>query len=517
MRSPLRSLPNKRSLASKRKQKGAVAIVLGLSLVTLFAMGGVVLDLGHLYIAKSELQNAADAAALSGAKELKETAASIDLAVSKARAIGLKNNYNFSTAVDLDNSDSSLEIQFGPSPDGPWSTIAQSRSAPAGKTFIQVDTRSKSLNTYLMRVLTTANANFDTVSTFGYAVAGRYVVDISPIGVCAIDPNTKGGIRTGTNELTEFGFRRGVSYNIPSLNPLGSPRDPFFINPTAYPGGPIACTGSQSNVPNTASSLCTGTSTAIPTLSGSPSVYVNTGASVSLERAINSRFNQPAAAAPTSPCNAGAVVGGAPPDSNIKSYIQSVASNWIEQTGSTYPSRQTIEINTTTLKPVDYPNLSPLAAKYGVLWSFNPAVQAVGSSPNATEGAPFAPTNANWALLYNNNVTTFPSGNNLLDPSYPNSRTPYDAPYEKTAGIYFTAPVSGGVKYRRVLNVAILNCLGYSSGGACSSTLPVKGIGRFFMLSPANLNPGGGQDPKIEVEFAGLISPVPKAEIKLYR
>ena len=51
-----------RSLLSKRKQKGAVAIVFGLSLVTLFAMGGVVLDLGHLYIAKSELQNAADAA-----------------------------------------------------------------------------------------------------------------------------------------------------------------------------------------------------------------------------------------------------------------------------------------------------------------------------------------------------------------------------------------------------------------------------------------------------------------------
>ena len=39
-----------RSLLSKRKQKGAVAIVFGLSLVTLFAMGGVVLDLGHLYI-----------------------------------------------------------------------------------------------------------------------------------------------------------------------------------------------------------------------------------------------------------------------------------------------------------------------------------------------------------------------------------------------------------------------------------------------------------------------------------
>ena len=54
MRSPL---PIKRSLSSKRKQKGAVAIVLGLSLVTLFAMGGVVLDCKAAASGYAEYQN----------------------------------------------------------------------------------------------------------------------------------------------------------------------------------------------------------------------------------------------------------------------------------------------------------------------------------------------------------------------------------------------------------------------------------------------------------------------------
>src|SRR5213594_3247330 len=53
-------------------QRGAVAVILGSTAITLFAFMGIAVDLAYTYSRKTELQNAADAAALSGAKELNQ-------------------------------------------------------------------------------------------------------------------------------------------------------------------------------------------------------------------------------------------------------------------------------------------------------------------------------------------------------------------------------------------------------------------------------------------------------------
>jgi hypothetical protein len=42
------------------------------------------------------------------------------------------------------------------------------------------------------------------------------------------------------------------------------------------------------------------------------------------------------------------------------------------------------------------------------------------------------------------------------------------------------------------------------------------GIGRFFMPVKADFT-GGPSSRRLDVEFAGLIEPVPSSEIKLYR
>lgn len=55
-----------------RRQRGAVAILLTVAMVALVAMAGLTLDGGHLMLNKSRLQNAVDAAALSGAKTLSQ-------------------------------------------------------------------------------------------------------------------------------------------------------------------------------------------------------------------------------------------------------------------------------------------------------------------------------------------------------------------------------------------------------------------------------------------------------------
>lgn len=485
MRSPL---PSKRSLASKRRQKGAVAVVVGLSLVTLFAMGGVVLDLGHLYIAKSELQNSADAAALAGAQRLNETAAGVTNARDNAISVAAQNNFNFSTAVTI----TGANTEFGPSPDGPWSSYATALASPTGKTFVKVDTGLRTMNTYLMRVVGPA---FNTVSTLGVAVAGRYVNDVTPIGVCAIKnaagaSRPKGEVLPGTNELAQFGFRRGVSYNIFALGPLGANSDPYLLDPVdVYPN---PCNPSNSSANTTAPFVCNGSSAIITNTPGT--VYGNTGVSAGkIEAALNSRFNLFGGPSVCIPAQA-------PPDVNIRKFACTgagctTAADWMD------PSKQTIT-------PTGIPTAAaPIPAgilnknNYGVLWSYSRAVNAVGTTPNATPGAAFA--TSNWSTLY-----PASGGAPVADADFPAATSPYLDPS------HITAPtVNPGVLNRRVLNLAIANCPAISGSGGCK-VIPVLGIGRFFMQVPADFN---GGTKKLEVEFAGLIEPVPVAEIKLYR
>lgn len=66
------------------RQRGAVAIIMGLMIVVLVGFIGLALDLGKLYVAKSELQNGADSCALAAARDL---TGATPLAVSEAAGI----------------------------------------------------------------------------------------------------------------------------------------------------------------------------------------------------------------------------------------------------------------------------------------------------------------------------------------------------------------------------------------------------------------------------------------------
>src|ERR1044072_4830434 len=83
--------------ASKRKgERGNVLVYTVLSALFLFLAVGLGVDLSHFYLAKTEMQNAADAAALAGASSLTlphpdRITAAVDRAVELLNA----NKYNF--------------------------------------------------------------------------------------------------------------------------------------------------------------------------------------------------------------------------------------------------------------------------------------------------------------------------------------------------------------------------------------------------------------------------------------
>ena len=502
-----------------RCQRGAVAITFAFSLLVLFGFMALVFDLGRTYVVRTELQNTADAAALAGAKDLNQKLSGITAAIATVKAIGLQNNttFSFTGAAGIEITDGMISVSS--CPDGcTWTqanTITLDGQA-ADKTFLKVDIPSGSLATFFARVPTTqGGTGIQETRTYGLAVAGYYLKEITPIGICAIDL-IEGGTRELTppgaaKELTEYGFRRGIAYDLMELGPLVENSTPFLLNPVdVYPGPP--CEDNHSNADYARNFICTGTSASIKS---APSwAFGSTGKSWGPVRdALNSRFDDFGGGA-----NA-CVLANAPPDVNVKEYTVPKAAgvgpagnprDWTQEGADVYPSRQSIKIDPETHKPVS--DLIITAADYGALWSYSRAVQAVGTSPNATAGNPF--TLNDWPGLYAGNTadqtaTGYPSNPSI--PPFPAGTLA--APYNTLSGNkYFTEPNISrpGQRDRRVLNVAIVDCAN-SSGNNCKAAIRIIGVGRFFMQTTA-FNPSS-----IYAEFDGLINSVQPFDVRLYR
>src|SRR5438552_1900555 len=200
----------------RNRQRGVVAVIMGIAAIALFAFMGIAVDLAYTYSRKTELQNAADAAALSGAKQLNLTAAGVTAAQNAAIATFNQNHTGNFVGTSFVITPADLRLGSCPNPDDvlplrtPNCTFVALSSvttdaAAGNKSFLEVTTPTHTRNTFFMRV--TDSANF-TTNTFGYSVAGRFVNDVTPIGVCAIDPANKTNkyiydFPVGTSELLE--------------------------------------------------------------------------------------------------------------------------------------------------------------------------------------------------------------------------------------------------------------------------------------------------------------------------
>ena len=509
MRSPFKNL------LSKSKQRGAVAIIFGLALTTVFGFMGLSLDLAQTYDRKTELQNAADAAALAGAKKLVGTTTGIDDAVTAAQTIAALHKFKFQTAVGLN----AATIKFSASPDtadASWLDATAAKLVPSTIFFVKIDTRGSNTGTdadygkvntnFMQAVSSTSSTN-----TFGRAVAGRYALGVAPIAVCALEEISKFGSITHAGltdpELKEYGYRRGISYNIMDINPLGNSALKFLLNPVDVPPAAndnSACTPNNASASNLTSYMCGGTTSIITSLPGY--VYVNTGVTSNSNKDLNSRFNKFGNGAQD--CKPAS----APPDTNIQEYWGKItppdklstlsdASKTSDKWMTIQPTRQSIELDPLLKKPLDPPST---AAKYGPLWSYNHAVKYAATPPYT----PFS--TSDWSKLYLTADLTVPSAK-VAYPAGANA-----APYNTSA--FSTAPATNGpgVTDRRVLNLAIVKCSTLSAtkkstGGNSCQTIQVLGIGRFFMTTEANL------PSALNMEFAGLIPDATLTkEIKLY-
>lgn len=185
------------------RQRGAVAIIVALALPLLIGMAGLALDLGKLFITKTELQNAADACALSAARELNGTAAQFTAAETAGRNVGQANRAYFQTdAVVLPVNDA---VRFSTALDGAY----QPANALAGLTpaqaatfrFVRCTANKGNIANWLIEVLNVmpgiAVAGEQTVQAAAVATLGpgQNSCNLLPIGICntAVTATTPAG------------------------------------------------------------------------------------------------------------------------------------------------------------------------------------------------------------------------------------------------------------------------------------------------------------------------------------
>jgi hypothetical protein len=184
------------------REKGAVAIIVALVLATLFAVGGVVLDLGHLFVNKTELQNAADACALAAAGQLTCDPAGGTCPASflaDAEAAGMfvarlnANDFQHNPVL-IGADDIRFHTQIGPNE----AYLSRAGGASPNSKFVRCIARSAPINTWLMQVRARIAPTVVEAAAVATLAPGQSVCNAAPIGICANG-------RTGPN----FGFSPG--------------------------------------------------------------------------------------------------------------------------------------------------------------------------------------------------------------------------------------------------------------------------------------------------------------------
>ena len=456
-------------------ETGAIGVMFAGGLIVLFGFLALALDLSQLYNRKMELQNVADTVALYAAPELNGTSSGITNALQKgaepftAVTGALRFQYGFQA---MTWSDSAME--FGASPNGPWLTAAAATKNADGLLYVKVDTTELdpdygAVTTVFARVI----GHAALTSTGTRAIAGRSAIKVMPLGICAMNNEAH---RKHNTELEEYGFRRGVSYNLLDLNRSESSTGAtFIVNPLP---GTTPITASATLAPF----VCSGTM-AMARLTGGRVTVASAFPIAQLVNEFNSRFGA------TTYCNASS----APVDTNIKEYLYASGARWM---GETPLQQSALLLNADGKRwTVAGPDTAPSGTtgpQYGPLWSYAKAVPYSAYEEGKPEPAAGYTTFGvtDWATLYNpgqpktSTVTPYPSS------------TTKPTPYLQTSGADFYKNPGSGVKSaanRRVLNIPLLDC------PVSSNKAVVRGIGKFFMTVRAT-------EGALYGEFAGLAS-----------
>lgn len=173
-------------LSHRKNERGSVLAYTVLSVLFLFLAVGLGADLSHLYLVKTELQNAADAAALAGASALLlPEEQRITTAVQRAVDTMNKNKYNFNnqTFESVTPKDEQVAlVTFAVNLDGPYVSAAAAEDTPNIR-FVKVDTPSVGINIFFSIPILGLERDMTATATAGLSVPTNVLCNFIPIAV----------------------------------------------------------------------------------------------------------------------------------------------------------------------------------------------------------------------------------------------------------------------------------------------------------------------------------------------
>jgi hypothetical protein len=204
------------------QQRGSVLILTALSLAVLIGFLGIVIDLGRLFVNKTELQTAMDACALAASSELRPNVVPPDpQAVARAVSAGLVAGNRNKTAFQSNSpgltsddiyfsdrlSDNSTTFPFGYVPSG--------SANPATAKYVMCARAQTGITTWFMQVLESALGGTPSTKTVGaWATATTAPAQTNcgiPIGVCKLGAPPSYGFTTGQWISGRFDSGGGVT------------------------------------------------------------------------------------------------------------------------------------------------------------------------------------------------------------------------------------------------------------------------------------------------------------------
>lgn len=191
----------------RRQEHGAILYIVGASLFVLLGFLGLAFDLGHMYNNKSQLQNMADAAALSGATALNGTSAGIQLATDRARDV----NGRLSNKTEFNNLGVTLaeaNVSFSTALNGTYVNKTSAQGNPANIKFVRVVIPPQTTEIFFAKVI----PGIPSSSTFGAeAVAGQTPVTKACTG---LDPFSPAPIPLNNTSDPNFGYIEDEIYEV---------------------------------------------------------------------------------------------------------------------------------------------------------------------------------------------------------------------------------------------------------------------------------------------------------------
>src|SRR5688572_1647433 len=186
-----------------RRRKGERGSVLVLSAVGMLAMllaVGLGVDISHLYLAKTDLQNAADASALAAASALNSNSSGITEAAT--RAVTAMNSYEFNQSGTPNVSFARTNVLFAVNLDGPYVSEASAYAAPGNIRFVKVTSQQSPVGMTFAGFVLGSSKNLSATATAGLSVPLNVFCNFIPLSVIDYDDPMVPGqtyiIRAGT-------------------------------------------------------------------------------------------------------------------------------------------------------------------------------------------------------------------------------------------------------------------------------------------------------------------------------